>query len=419
MQQHVGVRCLPSAYTKPTTSVLRRSENRYGHLPRRASKVASLSKELVQLVSDQDKIRMCQIAPSTRIGISEGFGLPPGTITARQLSTSLRRVGFEYVFDTLFAADVTILEEGTELLQRLQSGELKDRPMFTSCCPGWIAMCEKNFPEVLPYVSTTKSPQMIMGAIIKRIFAASVGLQPEEISSVSIMPCTRKSGEAARPHYEYENAKDVDLVITVNELVELFKEKGVNPADELETDFDAPFSEGSGSSVLFGRSGGVMTAALRFAFEVLTGTPLGPLVMTPMEGFKDISEASVTFTPREDNPVGLPAKEMTLKVAVVLGLGSAKKYVNAVIDGKTDHQFVEVMACLPAGCIGGAGLARATKETIEERKQALNAIDTNSDRKAANNNRDAQRLYDDFIGEPGNDTAHHLFHNHGSQEDSH
>jgi iron-only hydrogenase group A len=371
----------------------------------------AVKRDFKKILEEEPQVKICQVAPSTRIGISECFDLKPGEISAKKLVTSIKKLGFSYVFDTLFSADVTILEEGTEFLLRLKNGELNDKPMFTSCCPGWLNLVEKSYPELLPYVSTTKSPQMIMGCIIKNIFAGTVGLDSDEIYSVSVMPCVRKQGEADT-YINEDGTKDVDLVMTVIELADLFKQVGINPNDEIETDFDQPLGSSSGSAVLFGRSGGVMTAALRFAYEILTGNKLGTIELYPLEEFPDILESTITLVPEPNNSFGLPEEEISIKIAIIVGLGSAKKFIKAVLEGRMDHKFVEVMACTPYGCITGAGMKNVGKDKglIEERKKAINALDETAEKKAAHENEDALELYDKYIGKPGGEKAHDLFH---------
>jgi iron-only hydrogenase group A len=361
----------------------------------------------------RDKTLVVQVAPAVRVAISEGFNLKPGEISPQKLVTGLRNLGFAYVFDTVFSADVTILEEGTELLQRLKNGELDDKPMFTSCCPGWIQLAETSYPEILPCISTTKSPQMIMGSIVKHVFAETIGLKPDDIFMVSIMPCVRKQGEADRPMFGDDTMRDVDLVITTNELISLFKGDDIDLPNCLESEFDQPLGTGTGGATIFGKSGGVMIAALRFAYQTLTGKPLTEVNFTPVEGFQDIVEAAFDITPVKDNPIGLPSSPITLKIAVIHGLGGAKKFVKAVLDGKVDHKFIEIMAC-PSGCINGGGQPSVgkNKELVGQRREALTAFDDKADKKSSEENEDAQRLYEKHLGKPGEDKAHHLFHTH-------
>lgn len=366
------------------------------------------------MVKRAEKTLIAQVAPAVRVGVGEGFGVKAGDISPKQLVKALRKVGFQYVFDTLFSADVTIIEEGTELLQRLKEGKLNDRPMATSCCPGWIALVESNYPEIIPCISTTKSPQMIMGAIVKHVFAESIGIRPQDVYMISFMPCVRKQGEADRPCFGSEEARDVDLVITTNELVQFLHDQEIDLPNEMESDFDQPLGEGTGGAAIFGKSGGVMIAALRYAYWVLTGETLGEVQFSPIPGYQSISEASLTFTPRPDNPVGIPAEEITLNVAVVAGLGDAKKFLKAVGEGKSNHHFVEVMACAPYGCIGGGGNLPVgkNKTLLDERKAALTAFDDNAIKKGAQDNESVRELYEQHLGKPGEGKAHDLLHTH-------
>ena len=355
----------------------------------------------------QTKTLVAQIAPAIRVAIGESYGLKASDVSPNQLVTALRNIGFDYVFDTLFAADVTIVEEGNELLHKLQSGELNNTPMFTSCCPGWIGLVEKSYPEILPFISTTKSPQMIMGAVVKHVFAKSIHLKPEDIYMVSIMPCVRKQGEADREEFSH----DVDLVITTNELLAILKDREIDVTQQQKTEFDKPFGVGSGGAAIFGKSGGVMTAALRYAYFVLTGKVLENIDFTTMEDIPDVREASLTFTPSPDNIVNFPSnKPLTIKVAIVAGLGGAKKFLKLVADGKVEHKFVEIMACAPFGCIGGAGNPSVgkNKHLLNERKEALISFDASNVKKAAQDNEDVNELYKLFDERQ----AHDLFHTH-------
>lgn len=379
---------------------------------RNVSCMAQTPQHLLNILQKQGKEKklVAQIAPAVRVGVGEGFGVQPGDVSPKQLVTALRKLGFHYVFDTLFTADVTILEEGTELLNRLKNGELQDKPMFTSCCPGWIALAESKYPEVLPYISTTKSPQMIMGAVVKHIFSGDIGLKPEDLYMVSFMPCVRKQGEADRPGFGDQTSRDVDLVITTAELVNILKTIEVDLTQETESEFDRPFGEGTGSAAMFGKSGGVMTAALRYAYYVLTGEILGNITFTPMEGFLDVMESSLTFTPSPNNSLGFPIEPLTLKIAVVAGLGGAKKFLKAATEGKVDHKFVEIMACAPYGCLGGGGQIPVgkNKEILKARKDALTAFD--DDKTTSQDNTAAIQLYQKHLGNPGGHKSHELFH---------
>jgi NADP-reducing hydrogenase subunit HndD len=369
----------------------------------------------LQVIQEKNKTKVLvvQVAPAVRVGVGEAFGKLPNEVSPKQLVTALRKLGFHYVFDTLFSADVTILEEGTELLGRLKNNELNEKPMFTSCCPGWIGLAEQKFPEILPFISTTKSPQMIMGAIVKHIFSFEIGLAPEDIYMVSCMPCLKKQGEADR-ECERGESRDVDLVITTNELVKVLKEKGIDVSKELESDFDHPLGEGTGGAAIFGKSGGVMTAALRYAYYILTGMTLETVEFTDMKDFKDVKEAEIVITPSYSNPIGFTQDPITIKVAIVCGIGTAKKYLQGLTEGKISHHFVEIMACAPYGCVGGSGQIPVgkNKELLDKRKEALTAFDDNASKKAAYENEEVKQLYEKHLGKPGEHNAHDLFHTH-------
>jgi iron-only hydrogenase group A len=379
--------------------------------------VSAAKKEDLNLYLEKqrkEKTMVVQVAPAVRVAIAEGFDLKPGQISPQKLVTGLRRLGFNFVFDTLFSADLTIVEEANEFIHKLINNEINDKPMMTSCCPGWIGLIEQNYPEMIPYISTTKSPQMIMGAVVKHIFSQTIGLEPKDINLVSIMPCVRKQGEADRVMFGNNDIRDVDKVITTQELIQLFKDNNINLPEELETDFDQPLGEGSGSATLFGKSGGVMTAALRYAYNLITNETMGEIEFTPIdENNLDIREALVTMTPHPENKFGLDSNtSISIKVAVISGLGGAKKFLKFLSDGTHKYQFVEIMACAPLGCIGGPGNPPVgkNKDILFERKAALTEFDTKTDKKAAQDNVSLKKLYDDFIGEPNGHVAHKLFH---------
>lgn len=375
-----------------------------------SAKKDSNYQELFQDAKHQGKTLIVQVAPAVRVSVSEGFQLPPGTITPQQLVSGLKMIGFDYVFDTLWSADATIFEEGTEFLHRLTKGDLDNAPMFTSCCPGWIQTMEKSYPNLLPFVSTTKSPMMIMGATIKHILPSIINISSNDLYSVALMPCVRKQGEADK-HQEEHNNHDVDLVFTTNDVITIFKEHNVDLPNLPETPFDAPFGSGTGGSVIFGKTRGVMIAALRYAHLLLTKQQLGEVQFKPMEEIKDVVEATITLTPSIDNPLYLPQTEITFKVAVITGLGAVKKFVEHITNNKTDFKFVEVMAC-PQGCISGAGnpLVGKNKELLTQRREALTKFDTNATKKSSQENEDVSVIYKKYIGQPNDHKAHELYH---------
>ena len=479
-----------------------------------------------------------QVAPAVRVAIDEALGKPPGSVSTGQLVAALRALGFDFVFDTLFGADLTVVEEGAELLERLAGHLLAAKsareaeaagaaaaaaaavppppmPMFTSCCPGWVAMVEKSNPELIPYLSSCKvreqkrkrerqndfcssttpssfpppagrrlrfdnetnrkpnlqqkkrqrnklqSPQMMMGAVIKNYFAAAAGKSPDEIVSVSLMPCIRKQGEADRPWFATAAggggdaaardvdrpsfaakglARDVDHVITTVELARILRDKGVDPEALSESEFDAPLGEGSGGAQLFGTTGGVMEAALRTVAERVTGEAMPGLVYAGVRGLEGVREATVSLQPGKGTPFyellmppappagaargdGAPAPDapppppppppLQIRVAVANGLGNAKKLVKAMADGAARYDFVEVMAC-PGGCIGGGGQPRSADRLVGQRRQAaIYALDEKKAIRRPHDNALVKRLYADFLGgKAGSRKAHELLHTH-------
>nr|WNF20825.1 hydrogenase [synthetic construct] len=418
--------------------------------------------ELAKPKDDPTRKHVCvQVAPAVRVAIAETLGLAPGATTPKQLAEGLRRLGFDEVFDTLFAADLTIMEEGTELLHRLKEHleahphSDEPLPMFTSCCPGWVAMMEKSYPELIPFVSSCKSPQMMLGAVIKNYFAAEAGAKPEDICNVSVMPCVRKQGEADREWFNTTGAggANVDHVMTTAELGKIFKERGINLAELPEGEWDNPMGVGSGAGVLFGTTGGVMEAALRTAYELFTGTPLPRLSLSEVRGLDGIKEASVTLVPAPgskfaelvaerlahkveeaaaaeaaaavegavkppiayDGGQGFSTDDgtgITLNIAVANGLGNAKKLIKQLAAGESKYDFIEVMAC-PGGCIGGGGQPRsADKQILQKRQAALYNLDEKSTLRRSHENPSIRELYDTYLGEPLGHKAHELLHTH-------
>ncbi|KAG2494905.1 hypothetical protein HYH03_006840 [Edaphochlamys debaryana] len=399
--------------------------------------------------SPKRKYVVASVAPAVRVAIAESFGLPPGSTTPGQLAEALRRLGFDAVYDTLFAADLTIMEEGTELIHRLKEHLAanpeydKPLPMFTSCCPGWVGMMEKSYPDLIPYVSSCKSPQMMMGAVVKTYLAEKKALAPQDICMVSVMPCVRKQGEADRPwHCQSGGVRDVDHVITTAELGTVLKERNVQLPELPDSQFDNPIGDGSGGAVLFGTTGGVMEAALRTAYEVITGQKMERLQLSEIRGMDGIKAASVTLKPAPGSelagllktrcPVKPPAAkpdtagpaaplhwdgctgegEITLRVAVANGLGNAKKLITKMQSGEVGYDFVEVMAC-PAGCVGGGGQPRSTdKQVTQKRQAALYDLDDKAAIRRSHENPAVQKLYEEFLGEPNSHKAHELLHTH-------
>jgi len=343
------------------------------------------------------KLIAAQVAPSVRINLAEALGEEPGTVSSGRLVTAMKRIGFDLVFDTNFTADLTILEEGTELLGRLSGGGAL--PMITSCSPGWIKFCETYYPDMLDNLSTCKSPQGMFGALIKTYYADSIGKKPEDILSVSVMPCTAKKFEAARPELSADGIADVDVVLTVQELANMIEASGIDFKSLPETEYDAPFGLGSGAGTIFGVTGGVMEAALRTVYEVVTGDTLDNIEFEAVRGFEGIKEATI--------PVG----DLNVKIAVAHGLGNARKLMDKVRSGEADYHFIEIMAC-PGGCIGGGGNPIKTWKKMKPRLEAVYRHDRELPLRKSHENPAVTEIYAQFLGEPNGHKSHELLHTH-------
>lgn len=341
------------------------------------------------------KILVAQVAPSSRTTIAEALGEEPGIVSTGRIVTAMKMIGFDYVFDTDFTADLTIMEEGNELLKRITTGGLL--PMMTSCCPGWVKFCETFYPKYTDHLSSAKSPQQMFGSVIKTYFAKKTGLNPEDIFSCSVMPCTAKKFECIRPEMTDSGYQDVDMVLTVQELAKMIKSAGIDFGELEDTPFDDPFGLGSGAGEIFAATGGVMEAALRTVYEVLTGETLKQLEFTAVRGFKGLKEAQVDIN------------GTLIKVAVVHTLGEARKIMDRVVKGTADYHFIEVMAC-PGGCIGGGGnpirnwkkVARRTFNVYEQEKEL--PVRKSHESPAI------KMIYKEFLGEPLSEKSHHLLH---------
>lgn len=342
-----------------------------------------------------EKTIVAQVAPSVRVNLAEALGEEPGTLSTGRLVTAMKRIGFDTVFDTDFTADLTIMEEGTELLGRLKNGGAL--PMITSCSPGWIKFCETYYPDMLSNLSTCKSPQGMFGALIKTYYADKLGKKPQDILSVSIMPCTAKKYEAKRPELGRDGYQDVDVVITVQELARMIRAAGIDFASLPETPFDNPFGLGSGAGEIFGATGGVMEAALRTVYEVVTGETLEDIDFVQVRGFEGIKEAEIQ--------VG----GIAVKVAVAHGLGNARKLMDAVRERKVDYHFIEIMAC-PGGCIGGGGNFLKNWKKMKPRLEAVYREDRNLPLRKSHENPAVRALYEEFLGEPNGHRSHELLH---------
>ena len=353
-------------------------------------------------LNDPDTVTAVQIAPAVRVAMGEGFGMEPGTNMTYQTVTALRMLGFDIVFDTQFSADLTIMEEGSELIKRItQKGKL---PMFTSCCPGWIKFCESFHPEFLENISTCKSPQQMMGSLIKTYYAKRKGIDPRKIFSVSIMPCTAKKFECRRPEMCDSGFTDVDEVLTTRELIRMIKQAGLKFPELKKSQFDELLGESSGAAPIFGATGGVMEAALRTAYELITKKKLGEINFNSVRGFDGIKEAEVEID------------GITAKVAIVYGLVNTHRLLTEINEGKRDYHFVEVMTC-PGGCLGGGGQPYATgmtdamdKTLYEKRAAGLYSIDEKKTIRKSHENPQIKQIYADFLSEPLGKKSHHLLH---------
>ena len=358
--------------------------------------------EVFDAIYDKDKYVIVQTAPAVRAALGEEFGLPIGTGVTGKMAAALRRLGFDKVFDTNTAADLTIMEEGTELLERINNGG--KLPMITSCSPGWIKFCEHNYPDFLDNLSTCKSPHQMFGAILKSYYAKKYDIDPKKMVVVSIMPCVAKKFESARPEMG-EEFKDVDYVLSTRELARMIKQAGLKFLELPDEKFDAPFAEESGAGVIFGATGGVMEAALRTVYEILENKTLDKLEFTGVRGTDGIKEASVTLGGKEIN------------VAIAHGLGNARKLLDAVKAGEKNYHFIEIMAC-PGGCVTGGGQPICSAKTQmevdvkAERAKVLYSEDEKSTIRKSHENPDIKLLYSDFLEKPGSHKSHELLHTH-------
>ena len=353
-------------------------------------------------INDPDKIVIVQTAPSVRVAIGEELGMEPGSIVTGKMVAALRHLGFDKVFDTDFSADLTIMEEGYEFLDRLQNGGLL--PMITSCSPGWVNMIELKYPELLDHLSTAKSPQQMFGAIAKTYYPEKAGIDPAKIVSVSVMPCTAKKAEAARPEMCDSGYRDVDIVITTRELGRMIREAGIDFKNLPEENFDSPLGTGSGAGVIFGTTGGVMEAALRTVADVLAGENLPHVDYEEVRGMEHTREAELEIAGKK------------IKIAVVHTLKSAMEMLERVKNGTADYQFIEVMAC-PGGCIGGGGQPVPVNAEIRKlRRKGLIDCDRANELRTSHENPEIIELYDTWLGKPLGEKAHNLLHTHYHQQ---
>ncbi len=368
------------------------------HCPVGALKERNDVPKIYEALADSSKVTAVQVAPAVRTAWAEAFNMPEEMATEGRMAAALRRVGFDYVFDTNFAADVTIMEEANELLERLQNPDAHKWPMFTSCCPGWVSYVTKKFPAFVGNLSTTKSPQQIFGALLKSYFAEKKGLQPKEICSVSVMPCVSKKREAGLLSMRSSGTHDVDIVLTTRELVRLLRAEHINPATLPEEEFDNPLGKSTGAAVIFGVTGGVMEAALRTAYFALTGSE------APNDAFLDVrGEAG-----RKVREFTIAGK--TLRTCTVSGLGNAERLLEDLQAGKVHYDFVEVMAC-PGGCVGGGGQPiHDGEERAAMLGKKLYKLDVERPLRQSHNNPDVVTLYKEYLDKPLSERAEHLLH---------
>ncbi|MFP4426568.1 MAG: NADH-dependent [FeFe] hydrogenase, group A6 [Spirochaetaceae bacterium] len=367
-------------------------------------------------LDDPEQFVVVQTAPAIRAALGELFGLPPGTLVTGKMVSALRRLGFDKVFDTNFTADLTIIEEGNELLSRLKSalldGEPAALPQFTSCSPGWINFAEEFYPQFLPNISSCKSPQQMFGALAKSYYADSLGIAPEKMTVVSVMPCTAKKYEAARPEMWDSGVQDVDYVLTTRELGQLIKAGGIDFLSLPEETMDAPLGLSSGAADIFANTGGVMEAALRTVWEVVTGTrlPMENLHVQPLAGLEGVKEAEVTFAGTKEEWRFLEG--VTARVAVAHGLGNTAALLDRIEKGEKEYHFVEIMTC-PGGCIGGGGQPRVTNNSVRlARIEAIYKEDEGKSIRTSHENPAIQELYANYLGVPLGEKSHHLLHTH-------
>jgi NADP-reducing hydrogenase subunit HndD len=358
---------------------------------------------VLRALADPTKTVIVQTAPAVRAALGEMFGMKPGTLVTGKMVTALRSLGFDYIFDTDFAADLTIMEEGTELLDRLNrflKGDKTARlPILTSCCPGWVNFFEEYFPDLKDVPSTAKSPQQMFGAIAKTYFADKIKVDRKDLVVVSIMPCLAKKYECQREEFATDGNRDVDFSISTRELGEFIKQANIDLNNLEEGDFDAPLGESTGAGVIFGATGGVIEAAVRTAYELQTGKKLERVDFTELRGLEGVREATIDFN-------GLP-----IRIGIANGLGNARKLLNDVRSGKSQFHAIEVMAC-PGGCIGGGGqpLHHGNSEIIKARAAAIYAEDRSKPIRKSHENPFIIKLYNEFLGKPNSEKAHHLLH---------
>ncbi len=365
-------------------------------------------KKVLEELDNTDKIVIVSTSPSVRVSLGEAFGMEAGSFVEGKMITALKTLGFNYVLDTTFGADLTIMEEANELVDRIINN--KSLPMFTSCCPAWVKHLEINYPQLLPHLSSCKSPIGMQGAIIKTYFSKLNNIDPKKIVNVALTPCVAKKAEIVREemndsskYNEISTLKDMDYVITTSEFALMLKEKGIDFSNLEDGKYDSLLSKGSGAGVLFGASGGVMEAAIRTCYNILTGLDPKEKLLTfeKVRGMDNVKEASITIGDKD------------LKVAVIHGLDNVKPFLEEIQANKSNYSFIEVMNCT-GGCIGGAGQIKPPisdqKEVIQKRMQSLYVDDNSSEIKCSYQNKDIQKIYQDFLNKPLSDLSEELLH---------
>ncbi len=360
---------------------------------------------LLEDLTDPDKVVIVQTAPAVRAALGEEFGMKPGTLVTGKMVTALREMGFDYVFDTDFAADLTIMEEGSEILQRLENHLHGDKsaklPILTSCCPAWVNFFEHYFPDMLDIPSTARSPQQMFGSVAKHYWAKKMGIPKEKLVVVSIMPCLAKKYECDRDEFKDGKVPDVDYSLSTRELARIIKRFNISLENMADSDFDKPLGESTGAGVIFGTTGGVMEAALRSVYEIYTGKPLARIDFQEVRGFEGIREAEIDLD------------GFKLKVGIAHGLGNARRLLNDIRSGKNHYHVIEIMAC-PGGCVGGGGqpIHHGNSEILKARAEALYREDRNKVLRKAHENPFIIKLYEDYLGKPLSEKAHQLLHTH-------
>ncbi len=350
-------------------------------------------------LNDPGKVVIVQTAPAVRVALGEEFGLVPGSRVTGQMVAALRELGFDKVYDTDFAADLTIMEEATELMDRIQNGG--KLPILTSCCPAWVKFIEHQFPELLEIPSTCKSPQEMFGAIAKSYLAEKLNVDPKDMVVVSVMPCLAKKYEANRPELSCDGLQNVDFVLSTRELASMIHEAGINFNSLQDAEFDSIMGESTGAAVIFGTTGGVIEAALRTAYCWITGKKLSHIEFTQVRGSEGVREATVQIN------------DLTLKIGIASGLGNTRKLLNDVRDGKVQYHAIEIMAC-PGGCVGGGGQPYYGNDRtiVDRRAEALYAEDRSKAIRYSHENPDIVQLYEEYLKKPCGEKSHHLLHTH-------